>query len=109
MPFGIQPIHIVVIIVVALIIFGPKRLPEVGRWVGRSITEFRKGSQEMTAALRDEFKKGQAEQNDYTIAKPPPSQSIPVDSKFCTKCGSPNPADARFCSRCGNPFQAQSE
>ena len=106
MPFGIQPIHIVVIIVVALIIFGPKRLPEVGRWVGRSINEFRKGSQEMTSALRDEFNKAQGEENDYTIARPAPSQSIPVDSKFCTKCGSSNPADARFCSKCGNPFQA---
>lgn len=108
MPFGIQPIHIVIIIIVALIIFGPKRLPEVGRWVGRSIAEFRKGTQEMTATLREEINKGQAEgeEHPHTIAKPAPSQSVPADSKFCTKCGSANPADAVFCNKCGNPFQA---
>lgn len=104
MPFGIQPIHIIIIIIVALIIFGPNRLPEVGRWVGRSINEFRKGTQEMTSTLRDEMTK--PEEADHTIAKPAPAQSIPLNSKFCTKCGSPNPSDALFCNKCGNPFQA---
>ncbi len=37
MPFGIQPIHIVIIVIIALIIFGPKSLPEAGRWVGRML------------------------------------------------------------------------
>ena len=105
MLFGIQPVHIVVIIIVALIIFGPKRLPEIGRWVGRSISEFRKGSQEMTSVLRDEINRAQDEEQDRTIAKPAPSQSIPTDSKFCTRCGAPNPPDAFFCNKCGNSLQ----
>ncbi len=112
MPFGIQPIHIVIVIIVALIIFGPKRLPEVGRWVGRSITEFRKGTQEMTTSLRDEMNRAEQEGHPNTIAKPSASQSIltpgqtaPADRKFCTKCGRANPSDAVFCNKCGNPFQ----
>ena len=105
MPFGIQPIHIVIIIIVALIIFGPKRLPEVGRWVGRSIAEFRKGTQEMTTTLREEMSKGQAEEQEHPIGKPTPIQSVPSNSKFCTKCGAPNPSDAIFCNKCGNSFQ----
>jgi sec-independent protein translocase protein TatA len=104
LPFGLQPIHIVVIILVALIVFGPKRLPEVGRWVGRSISEFRKGTREMTETLREEVAKAQAEENEHTIAKPAPGQSVPVNAKFCSKCGSPNPSDALFCNKCGNPF-----
>ncbi len=121
MPFGIQPIHIVIVVIVALIIFGPRRLPEVGRWVGRSISEIRKGTQEMTATLREEMNKPlddeprtiagptppQSADGQHTIAKPTPAQSVPVDRKFCTKCGSPNPADALFCNKCGNPFQPQ--
>lgn len=116
MPFGIQPIHIVIVVIVALIVFGPRRLPEVGRWVGRSISEIRKGTQEMTATLREEMNKP-LEEEPHTIGKPTPPQSVtpqsappqsvPVDRKFCTKCGSPNPSDAIFCNKCGNPFQAQ--
>ncbi len=106
MPFGIQPIHIVIVVIAALIIFGPRRLPEVGRWVGRSLSEIRKGTQEMTATLREEMNKA-SEEEQHTIAKPNPAQSIPADRKFCTKCGTPNPPDAAFCMKCGNPFQPQ--
>ncbi|HEY9151342.1 MAG TPA: twin-arginine translocase TatA/TatE family subunit [Anaerolineales bacterium] len=116
MPFGIQPIHIVIVVIAALIIFGPKRLPEVGRWVGRSITEFRKGTQEMTSALREGMTEAQlAEQQKNTIGNPSPVQSVPTGNatnasanKFCIKCGAPNPQEALFCNKCGNPFQAQS-
>jgi sec-independent protein translocase protein TatA len=34
MPFGIQPMHLLMIGIVALIIFGPSRLPELGRGLG---------------------------------------------------------------------------
>ncbi len=120
MPFGIQPIHIVIVVIVALIIFGPRRLPEVGRWIGRSITEFQKGSQEMTSALREGMNEGQ--QNTHnTIAKPAPDQSVaaaaPTDakpgnagnSKYCIKCGAANVQEALFCNKCGNPFSTPSQ
>jgi sec-independent protein translocase protein TatA len=54
MPFGLQPLHLVVIAVVALIIFGPERLPEIGRGLGRAISEFRRGAQEMTESFSQE-------------------------------------------------------
>src|SRR5258707_6316980 len=106
MPFGIQPIHIVVLIIVALIIFGPKSLPEIGRLVGRSVTEFRKGMQEMTQAMRDEATKGSSEAPNKTIARPTPTQSVSLDTKHCSQCGTPNPTEALFCHKCGNPFPA---
>ena len=55
MPFGIQPIHIIIVVIVALVIFGPSRLPEFGRSLGRTINEFRRGAQEMTDGLRQEI------------------------------------------------------
>ena len=37
----LQPTHLLLILVVALLVLGPKRLPEVSRSVGRSLREFR--------------------------------------------------------------------
>ena len=38
---NIGPLEIIVILIIALIVFGPKRLPELGRSLGRGIREFR--------------------------------------------------------------------
>ena len=37
----ISPIQILIVLVIALLVFGPKRLPEMGRSVGRGIREFK--------------------------------------------------------------------
>ena len=39
--------ELIVILVVALLVFGPKKLPEMGRSIGKTVTEFRKGISEM--------------------------------------------------------------
>ncbi len=54
MPFGLQPWHLIVIAVVALVIFGPRRLPEIGHGIGKALTEFRKGAREMTEGFHEE-------------------------------------------------------
>ena len=52
MPTSLGPAEILVILVVALIVLGPKRLPEAGRQVGKAIAEVRKWSQ----SFQDEIK-----------------------------------------------------
>ncbi len=51
--FNIGPTELIVIVVIALIVFGPKRLPEVGRSVGKSLQEFRRASSEIRREIRD--------------------------------------------------------
>jgi len=46
---GFHPIELIFLLVVALLIFGPKRLPEMGSSIGKAIKEFRKGMNELTA------------------------------------------------------------
>lgn len=41
--FDISPIQIGIVLLVALLIFGPKRLPEMGRGLGRGIRDFKSG------------------------------------------------------------------
>ncbi len=50
--FGLQPIHLILILIIALIIFGPSRLPELGRSLGKSITEFKDATREITEPAR---------------------------------------------------------
>ena len=43
MPFGIGPLELVLILVILVVIFGAKRLPELGRSLGSSARQFKKG------------------------------------------------------------------
>src|SRR5688500_19485869 len=46
-PLGLQ--ETIVIFVLALLIFGPKKLPELGKTIGKAMTEFRRASSELKA------------------------------------------------------------
>ena len=48
--------EMLVILVVALIIFGPRKLPELGRSLGRSINEFKRASNELRSTLDEEIR-----------------------------------------------------
>jgi sec-independent protein translocase protein TatA len=40
-PGNIGPLEIIIVLIIALVVFGPKRLPELGRSLGKGIREFR--------------------------------------------------------------------
>ena len=42
----LSPVHLVIILAIALLFFGPKRLPEIGQGLGKTIREFRKAMRE---------------------------------------------------------------
>lgn len=49
--FGIGIPELILILIVGLIVFGPSRLPEVGRAVGKGLREFKKASNALSAAI----------------------------------------------------------
>ena len=48
--------ELVIILVIALIIFGPRKLPELGKSLGRSLNEFKKASNDLQNTLEQEIK-----------------------------------------------------
>jgi sec-independent protein translocase protein TatA len=53
--FGLGVPELIFIFLLALLIFGPKKLPEIGRTLGRGMSEFRKASNELTRTLNAEI------------------------------------------------------
>ncbi|MBD3412989.1 MAG: twin-arginine translocase subunit TatB [Candidatus Aminicenantes bacterium] len=47
--------ELLIILAIALLIFGPKKLPEVGRSIGKALREFRKTSDEIKGKIEDEI------------------------------------------------------
>jgi sec-independent protein translocase protein TatA len=75
----IQPTHLIFILVVALIVLGPKRLPEVGRSLGRGLRDFRQGMQGVEAEARGVFRDvtdDQPEQPATAAMSPAGSESV---------------------------------
>lgn len=77
MPFGLQPVHLILIVIIALLIFGPTRLSKFGRRLGESLMGHLKGPREMNVGMQNKI------------------------DNVCTFCGTTNPPLARYCSKCG--------
>ena len=66
--FNIGPTELIVILIIALVVFGPARLPEIGKTVGKSLREFRRASQD----LKDELNLNL--DDDMPATRPGPSE-----------------------------------
>jgi TatA/E family protein of Tat protein translocase len=69
----LQPTHLLFILVVALLVLGPKRLPEVGRALGRGLRDFRKALN--TDELRDHMVSTTSAESDPLSFEEPAEQS----------------------------------
>lgn len=73
--------ELIVIFVIALIIFGPRKLPELGKSLGRSINEFKRASNELRSTLEDEIRieeqREQQAKRAAEAAKTEPASSTP--------------------------------
>ena len=67
--------ELIIILVIALIIFGPRKLPELGKSLGRSLNEFKRASTDLQNTLEQEIRL--EEQKERQVKEPEPS-SAPV-------------------------------
>ncbi len=65
--------ELIIIFVIALIIFGPRKLPELGRSLGKSIAEFKKASNELQRTLDEEIR-----MEEQRIEAPKPTAATPA-------------------------------
>ena len=71
-PIGVP--ELIIILTIALIVFGPRKLPELGRSLGRSLNEFKRASNELRHTLDEEIRV--EEQKSVDRQKAP---SVPTD------------------------------
>ena len=70
--------ELIVIFVIALIIFGPRKLPELGKSLGKSIAEFKRASNELKSTLEEEIRMEEQKTKQEEAAKAAPSSLPPV-------------------------------
>jgi len=72
--------ELIIVLAVALLIFGPKKLPEMGSAIGKSIKEFRKGVNEIANSSGPKDSK--------ELSSPKEKETLPVSNKDMEKLGS---------------------
>jgi Tat protein translocase TatB subunit len=84
--FGIGPWEIFLILVVALLVLGPEKIPGIARTLGRTVRAIRKASSELTTAVTKEFEEAEKASN-----KPAPPRAARLPDPDTP--GDPTPED----------------
>jgi len=72
---GLSPAHLIIILVIALIVVGPGKLPEVGAAIGKSIREFQKATGGITDTLTGSMGQPPTQAPPTQVQAQPPAQS----------------------------------
>ena len=76
--FGIGMPELIVIFVIALIVIGPHKLPELAKSLGKGLAEFKKASEDFQRSVQEESRR--EEPKTTTAQQTPPSQTEPRNS-----------------------------
>ena len=95
MILGLGVPEILIILVIVLVIFGPKNLPKLGKSLGQTVKNVREGMDE------GEEPKVEASEDAEDSDEAEDVEAVESDAVFCTKCGAKNAKGAAFCSACG--------
>jgi len=72
--------EMIFIFLLALIIFGPKKLPEIGRQIGKALNEFKRASNEFKAQIESEISHLDVENHQILPPAEPPAGAIAADN-----------------------------
>jgi sec-independent protein translocase protein TatA len=85
---AIQPWHVILVLIIVLIVFGPGKLPDLGKSLGDSIREFRKA----TTETHDAIAQPRAPQPPSpTAVTPPAGTNAPIPPAPAVSAGEPPP------------------
>lgn len=73
--FGIGMPELIVIFIVALLVFGPRKLPELGKALGRGLREFKRASEELKEGFSTDFR---LDEEEKTPAQASPASENPA-------------------------------
>ncbi len=62
--FGLGPVEILLILIIGLLVFGPDKLPQIGREMGKAFRAFRKASSDLTNEVNKELENKEPENED---------------------------------------------
>ena len=77
--------ELILILALALLLFGPKKLPEIGKQIGKALGEFKRTSNELKRTIEDEMDRAT---KDAPPAEPPPPGTPPAAEPPKTAGGS---------------------
>jgi sec-independent protein translocase protein TatA len=93
---GLSPLHLIIVLVIAVLVLGPGKLPEVGATLGKAIREFRKASTDMQESVRLEATHSPAPAALQTVAPvlaaPPPLAALEPGTQAGPSDTAPTPA-----------------
>jgi Tat protein translocase TatB subunit len=90
--FGIGMTELLVVLVVALLVLGPRRLPEIARSLGRGMAEFRRASNDLRASLSASLDDERAPRSEPTSQGPASASSARSEPKASEEPASPSRA-----------------
>lgn len=67
--------ELLIILIIALLVFGPRKLPELGRSIGRGLSEFKRASNELKRSLDDELRDDEPASRPRRDAEPPETEA----------------------------------
>jgi len=79
--------ELIVIFVIALIVFGPRKLPELGRSLGKGIAEFKKATNELQTSLEDEINREEQQTRAAAAQVGVPAATTPADTGHVARVG----------------------
>jgi Tat protein translocase TatB subunit len=90
--FGIGLSELIVILVLALIILGPQRIPDLARSLGNGVAQLRRMGEDLRGSLQEEFDQDSesAQNKSQTIYGPRPSQSKQEERETPPPSGKPS-------------------
>ncbi len=99
---ALQPGHLILILVIVLVVFGPGKLPELGKALGEGLRELKHATDSGDAQASAKAGAASATTLQSTTTAPAQAEA----TRPCPSCNAAVPVSDKFCGGCGQPVSA---